>query len=121
MRSEVAPRRFKNNLYKLTAPYNALTALDPRLLVLRTIFSLFFESRYNNLYINENHYEGVEEVILKDHIYKEQAWAGTGGEDTVPGPSTSQNLQDGASSTGSRRRYNNEYFGPCLFIVSVLF
>ena len=38
MRSEVASRRFKNDLFKLTAPYNALTALDPRLLVLRTIF-----------------------------------------------------------------------------------
>ena len=55
----------------------------------------------------------MEEVILKDPIYEEEARAETrGGEDTVPGPSTSQNLQDGASSTGSRGRYNNEYFGP---------
>ena len=52
----------------------------------------------------------VEKVILKDPIYKEEARAGTGGgEDTAPGPSTSQNLQDGASSTGSRRRYDNEF------------
>ena len=30
MCSDVAPRRFKNDLYKSTAPYNILTALDPR-------------------------------------------------------------------------------------------
>ena len=51
---------------------------------------------------DEDEYEGVEEVILKDPIYKEEARAGTGGgEDTAHGPSTSQNLQDGASSTGT--------------------
>ena len=84
---------------------NALTALDPRLLVLGTIISSFYKSRYNDLYFDEDEYEGVEEVILKDPIYKEEARAGTGGgEDTAPVPSTLQNLQDGASSTGSRRR-----------------
>ena len=57
----------------------------------------------------------MEEVILKDPIYKEEARAGTGGgEDTAPGPSTLQNLQDGASSTGSRRRYNEYYFWSCV-------
>ena len=94
---------------------NALTALDPRLLVLGTIISSFFKSRYNDLYFDEDEYEGVEEVILKDPIYKEEARAGTGGgEDTAPGPSTLQNLQDGASSTGSRRRYNEYYFWSCV-------
>ena len=59
---------------------------------------------------DEDEYEGVEEVILKDPIYKEEARAGTGGgEDTAPGPSTSQNLLDGASITSSRRRYDNEF------------
>ena len=38
---------------------------------------------------DEDEYEGVEEVILKDPIYEEEARAGTrGGEDTAPGPST---------------------------------
>ena len=86
---------------------NALTALDPRLLVLGTIISSFFKSRYNDLYFDEDEYEGVEEVILKDPIYEEEARAGTrGGENTVPGPSTSQNLQDRATYKLCCSRHN---------------
>ena len=56
---------------------------------------------------DEDEYEGVEEVILKDPIYKEEARAGTGGgEDTAPGPSTSQNLQDRATYKLCCSRHN---------------
>ena len=100
MCSEIAPKRFKSDLYKSTAPYNVLTALDPRftfcsLAVLK--ISLIF--RYNDLYYDEDQYSGMEEVLMRYPIYREE------GRNLEEEPQVSQNTAPPeVTSSGSKRR-----------------
>ena len=65
-------KRFKQDLYKTTAPFNILCALDPRCDTSDKLFNRDAVSRYSDLYFTEEQCDEIIEKMETAPVYDDQ-------------------------------------------------